>query len=1312
MALSKQYTKEQLNYFRICYVTTDILTEGLREIFKQEWDKQYKLTKGEWKDEPRNGTDFYNLESPSKQRRNAHLLATMQNGNREEWDCTMLFYAILFSDCVGGSVNGTVKKNVDDLRNFRNQEFAHIAQGNLSQTDFQSAICKVDVAFQGLGLPTGKIQDIKNQTTFATEELQKVLKMVDDLKEEVRVLEDQLQKETPSFCILPPKPLHDIDGREREVSKIAQQLRELKKSNDNRLSYLYISGNPGSGKSQLAGLVAKRFFDEVKEKPDNSSFVMTVNAASQDSLLESYASFARHLKCPDHSVMETLNSKDLNVEEKITNLKMLVAVKVSCYTSWLMVVDNVTTMSSVFVHLPQSGNEAWARGQLLITTQETKSVPLKSSFVYHISVSKGMESDDACSLLAMLSGIQDSDFVREVAEKLDYQPLALAGAATFVKEIRQDKASRHFGWSEYLKMLEKGKRETTENTLEYTNPVYPISMTKAINLAVETLMRSDKLVKHLFTLLSLCAPEQLKVDVAISYITNVHNDFDEADKELIRMSLRRCSLLLFHDDQGGDFIRVHQVVHDAIKIMISTCPESQTPQVVNDVITAFSNFIDSVPPMKRRLETRHVVPHLKAITMVTNNKQKKVSEKKENMFQINDRGIAEKCKKLANICFVHCEFNVAKTYLEYSLTINLEKLGPEHVDVATSYQNLAAIHQALGDFEQAKEYQQCALAIQMDKLGPEHVNVATSYYSLAILYLALGDFEQSRKYQQRALAIQLDKLGPEHVNVATSYQNLASIYRALGDFQQAKEYQQRALAITLDRLGPQHVDAAIIYDNVASFSMDLGDSKQAKEYQQRALAIQLEKLGPEHVDVAASYQSLASIYRDLGDFKQAKEYQQHALAIRLDKLGPEHVDVASSYDNLASFYMDLGDFKQAKEYQQRALAIQLDKLGPEHVIVASSYHNLASIYRALGYFEQAKEYQQRALAIQLDKLGPEHVNVGASYHNLAFIYQTLEDFEQAEEYQQRSLAIQLDKLDPEHVTVASSYNNLALIYQHLGDFKQAKEYQRRALAIQLDKLGPEHVYVARSYHNLASIYNALGDFKQAKQYQQRSLEIQLNKFGPEHVNVATSYSNFAAIYVALGNFDQAKEYQQRALTIQLDKLGPEHVDVATCYDNLACIHLALNDFEQAKEYQQRALAIRLERFGPEHVNVATCYHNLASIHLALNDLEQAKEYQQRALAIRLERFGPEHVNVATCYHNLASIHLALNDFEQAKDYQQRALAIRLDNLGPEHAHVATSYGNLASIYEALGDFEQAKEHQQHALAIQLQKLGLEQQQKQ
>ena len=1139
MASLNEYTDEQLNYYRICYVTTDILAEGLREIFKQEWDKLYKKTKGEWKDEPCNGMDFYNGESPRNQKRNAHLLATMKNGNSGEWDCTMLFYAILFSDCVGRGLSAKVRKNVDDLRNFRNEEFAHIPQGSLSEIDFQNAISKVDVAFQALSLPTVKIRDLKYQKTFPTKDLTKVLKEVDNLKQEVQekesqrqVLEDQLQNEAPSFCVLPPKPSHEIGGREREVAKIVQQLRELNESSDNNLSYLYISGNPGSGKSQLAGLIAERFFDDLIEMPGGSSFVMTLNAASPGSLLESYASFARHLKCPDYSVMEILSSNDSTVDEKITSLNMLVAVKINCYESWLLVVDNVTTLSSVHVHLPQFENEAWARGQLLITTQDTTSIPSESSFVNHISASKGMEPSDARSLLSKLSGIPDSELVGTVAQRLDYQPLALAGAAVFVKEIRQDKASMHFGWEEYLKILEKGKREKTEDTLVDTNPIYPNSMTKAITLAVETLMRSDKFQKHLFTFLALCAPRPLNVDIAVSYIMNAHEESDEADKEFIRMRLKRSSLLLFQDDEGGCFIRVHQVVHDAIKTVAKEYAESQTDEVVSGVITAFNEFIVATPPENERLNTRHIAPHLKALTTVTDE-----VFLRDNFFQVYDKEISEKCKNLGNICKMHCEFEGAKTYFEYSLTFKLQELGPKHVDVATSYDNLASIYRHLGDFELAKEYQQGALDIELEKMGPKDKNVATIYNNLAVIYIELGDLEQARQYQQLALDICLDDPGPEHVNVATSYNNLALIYQKLGDFEQAKEYHQRALDIVLDKLGPEHVNVAASYGNLAVMYQDLGDLEQAKEYQERALDIEVDKLGSEHVDVATSYSNLALIYKDLGDLEQAKEYQERALQIELDKLGSKHVDVATSYCNLALIYKALGDFEQAKENQQRALDIQLDKLGSEHVDVATSYSNLALIYQDLGDFEEAKENQQRALDIELHKLGSEHVDVATSYSNLALIYQTLGYFEQAREYQQRALEIKLDKLGSEHVAVATIYNNFAMIYKDLGDFEQAKEYQQRALDIQLDKLGPGHVNVATSYNNWALIYQTLGDFEQAKEYHQRALDIVLDKLGPKHVNVARSYNNLAVMYQDLGDLEQAKEYQQRALDIELDKQG-------------------------------------------------------------------------------------------------------------------------------------------------------------------------------
>ena len=526
MATGPEYTEEQLNYFRICFITTNVIPEGLRTIFKQQWDNRYKTTLGEWKDNPQNGLNFKNQELPRTQARNAKLLATIVNGNRAEWDCTMLFYAILYSDCIGSTLNATIESNVDALRIFRNQDFAHLPQGQLTKLEFQNAIGKVSAAFLALGLSDVKIKDIRNQTSFPTNELTEVLQQVKDLEDKLKeteqnrkVLQEQLQSEGPPFCVLPPKPSHEIAGRDCEVEEIVQKVKRLKEANENHLSYLYISGNSGSGKSQLSALVAEKWFEEETKVANVKAFVMTLNAQNLDSVFESYVSFARNLKCPEDAVLQNLKNKDMETKEKITNMKSLVSTKVELYSSWLLIVDNVVSLHEISCHLPERGSTKWRNGQVLITSQDTAAIPSETSFIHHISVSKGMTLYDAISLLTSISGIDNDDTAKEVVRALDYQPLALASAATFVQQVRETKSSFNFGWKDYLQKLSKGQRANTEAFLAKSNPSYPNSMTAAISLAVDSVMSSDKVLNHAFHFISLCAQQPLNLEL--------HSEFPE-----------------------------------------------------------------------------------------------------------------------------------------------------------------------------------------------------------------------------------------------------------------------------------------------------------------------------------------------------------------------------------------------------------------------------------------------------------------------------------------------------------------------------------------------------------------------------------------------------------------------------------------------------------------------------------------------------------------------------------------------------------------------------------------------------------------
>jgi len=68
-------------------------------------------------------------------------------------------------------------------------------------------------------------------------------------------------------------------------------------------------------------------------------------------------------------------------------------------------------------------------------------------------------------------------------------------------------------------------------------------------------------------------------------------------------------------------------------------------------------------------------------------------------------------------------------------------------------------------------------------LGPQHPNVARSYNNLGNVFGDEGDLKKAKEYHERALAIRQQTLGPQHPDVATSYNYLATVLRDHGDLE-------------------------------------------------------------------------------------------------------------------------------------------------------------------------------------------------------------------------------------------------------------------------------------------------------------------------------------------------------------------------------------------------------------------------------------------------------------------------------------------------------------------------------------------------
>ena len=960
-----EYSQEQLNYFRLCYIAFDLVPVGLRQIFKNEWDFRYKATLiGEWKDTAQNGLDFYNNESKASHKKNARCLATIHNGDTAKWDCTCLFFAILYSDTVGTTLSPAVYKVVDDIRQVRN-EIAHITEAKLTDADFQTSVDRLLNDFTSLGLAITEIQEIKNQTTFPTMEVENIKKEARNLQAELDLTKSTLQSteaalvsltqeisvELQPFCILASCPPHDTIRRSHDIERITNEMQELYKSSSGAVSTVYLSGNPGCGKSQLAREIGQQFFSE---QTDNLIFAATINTESVETLADSYLTLGRHLGITEYALTSLESLKREKPIEAIQTLHRLILPKTSKFIKWLIIADNVIDLRVVRDLLPQTGSKEWGHGQVLITTQDSGTIPQNAPHTYHESLSKGMRRKEAVELLETVSQISEPAQAENVAELLDFQPLALAAAAYYVQTV-VNSGSSNYDWKAYLQDISTySQRKEAETVLASESSAYAKTTMAAVEMAIQRAVETDEVLLHTYSFLSLCANDDLPLETVLKFVKAQVKGHPEV---LIKAKIVRSSLTLVHSEEGGErtrtYLRLHKVVHGALKRgnipILKSCRESD--HTMAEAVKIFKSQLkenDENYAFCKKLRP-HCESLLKQMTSEFSSDKSTFSERFALFIDLDTvidwlHNLARVCQKSSYFFFAKSVVNLANDLLR-----NLDDISTGAFARKGRILNVTGqVHHGLGEYNQAKELHEKALIIRKKIFGEDHADVATSYNNLALVYNSLGEYNQAKELYEKALTIRKKIFGEDHADVATSYNNLALVYNSLGEYNQAKELHEKALIIRKKIFGEDHAAVATSYNNLALVYDTLGEYNQAKELHEKALIIYKKIFGEDHADVATSYNNLALVYNHLGENSQAKELHEKALKIYKKIFGEDHANVATSYSNLALMYKRLGEFNQAKELYEKALIIRKQIFGEDHVYVETVRSQLALVNKHLG----------------------------------------------------------------------------------------------------------------------------------------------------------------------------------------------------------------------------------------------------------------------------------------------------------------------------------------------------------------------------
>jgi len=296
-------------------------------------------------------------------------------------------------------------------------------------------------------------------------------------------------------------------------------------------------------------------------------------------------------------------------------------------------------------------------------------------------------------------------------------------------------------------------------------------------------------------------------------------------------------------------------------------------------------------------------------------------------------------------------------------------LGPGHLLVARTRNNLGTLYQELSRFDEAMTQFEAAISIRRETLGDAHPDVAQSLVGMANTLGAMGDHDEALAVHLRALKTYQAALGDDHVLVALARGSLAAAYLALRQLDAALEHATHSAKIYEARFGALHAKTANALNSIGTIHHWAGRLPEAKAYYERARLGLEATLGSGHAKVANVLFNLALIQRETGEIRQARGLFQRALNIRETVYGSSHALVADSLEEFAILEATNARPSEARAMFERTLAIRRELHGEGHASVWRAVTNLAGLNDLTSEPQRSRDLYSKVVTDWTQALG-------------------------------------------------------------------------------------------------------------------------------------------------------------------------------------------------------------------------------------------------------------------------------------------------------------------------------------------------------
>ncbi len=535
---------------------------------------------------------------------------------------------------------------------------------------------------------------------------------------------------------------------------------------------------------------------------------------------------------------------------------------------WLLIFDNANAPDDLLDLLPSS------RGHVLITSRN----PAWRRVATPLPVTKWLP-EVAIEFLLKRTGQTDAQAAGEVAQEVDYLPLALEQAGAYIDSTATTLSSYLILYRKHrLTLLRRGRtqvanRATVETTWE---------------LAFQQIEKESPAAAALVNLCAFFAPDDIPRDMIVAGADDLPEPLRETVADELSFEdaigvIRRYSLI---ESTGGASLSMHRLVQAVARSRLDAEGQKRWAEAALEIVNSAFPFDGN--DVRTWTECARLLPHARSAMDFAQS------------LEVGSESTARLSSHLGTYLKGRAEYEEAKAAYERALMIGEKAFGPDHPTFAIMVNNIGSVLQDLGDLAGAKAAYERALKINEKAFGPDHPTVATRVNNLGAVLRALGDLAGAKAAFERALKIDEKALGPDHQAVAIRVNNLGSVLQDSGDLAGAKAAFERALKIDEKAFGPDHPEMATDVNNHGGVLRALGDLAGAKAAFERALKIDEKAFGLDHPTVANRVNNIGSVLQDLGDLAGARAAYERALAIFRKFLGEDHPTTQVVRRNLES----------------------------------------------------------------------------------------------------------------------------------------------------------------------------------------------------------------------------------------------------------------------------------------------------------------------------------------------------------------------------------------------------------------------------